>query len=82
MVAGFEVMIVTPAVENHIRKSETFKITSAIQTGRKAGMILLDDFLLELFRTNKITAEAMLEKAFDPRELAGKVGINLDSGTA
>lgn len=78
--AAFEIMLVTPAIENHIRKNETFKITSAIQTGRKLGMILLDDFLLELYRGRKITAEAMLGKAFDPRELASKAGVPFSQG--
>ncbi len=37
VVAGFEVMIMTPAIENHIRKKETFKIHSTIQTSRQPG---------------------------------------------
>jgi twitching motility protein PilT len=49
MVAAFEIMVMTPGIENHIRKNETFKIPSAIQTGRQRGMMLLDDHLFELY---------------------------------
>ena len=38
-VAAFEVMLNNPAIENHIRKNETFKIPSVIQTSRRQGMI-------------------------------------------
>jgi twitching motility protein PilT len=69
VVAAFEVMINTPAIENYIRKGETFKITSDIQTGKKRGMILLDDHLLQLVRDGKIKAETALEHAQDPGEL-------------
>jgi twitching motility protein PilT len=69
VVAAFEVMINTPAIENYIRKGETFKITSDIQTGKKRGMTLLDDHLLQLVRDGKIRAEVALEHAQDPGEL-------------
>ena len=59
----------TPAIENHIRKGETFKITSDIQTGKKRGMVLLDDHLLALVREGKIKAETAFEHAMDPGEI-------------
>ena len=43
-VAAYEFLVVTPAVANLIRENKTFRIDSAIQTGRKFGMQLLDDF--------------------------------------
>jgi twitching motility protein PilT len=64
-VAAFEVMITNSAIENHIRKRETFKIPSVIQTSRRAGMCLLDDSLLELYRSGRITKETALESSFD-----------------
>ncbi len=73
-VAVFEVMINNPAIENHIRKVETFKIPSVIQTSKRAGMLLLDDSLLELYRSGRIRKETMLERAFDPKALEAKVG--------
>jgi twitching motility protein PilT len=69
VVAAFEIMINTSAIENHIRKGETFKITSDIQTGRKRGMVLLDDALLQLYRDGAITAETTLEYCQDRVEM-------------
>jgi twitching motility protein PilT len=73
LVAAFEILTTNSAVENHIRKNETFKIPSVIQTNRRAGMILLDDFLLELSRRNAITRQTALEYAQMPRELEGRL---------
>ncbi|MBK8977954.1 MAG: type IV pilus twitching motility protein PilT [Planctomycetes bacterium] len=73
-VAAFEVMICNAAIENHIRKTETFKIPSVIQTSRRQGMMLLDDSLLELYRAGRIAREAALERAFDAKALEQKMG--------
>ncbi|MCB9868344.1 MAG: PilT/PilU family type 4a pilus ATPase [Planctomycetes bacterium] len=72
--AAFEVMLSNPAIENHIRKKETFKIPSVIQTGRRAGNLLLDDSLLELYRSGRITKEAMRERVFDRSYIDQKLG--------
>ncbi|MBK9383515.1 MAG: type IV pilus twitching motility protein PilT [Planctomycetes bacterium] len=74
-VAGFEIMTMIPAIENHIRKNETFKIVSAIQTNRRLGMILLDDFLFELVQKGSITPETAVGYAQQPRDLAGRLGL-------
>jgi len=73
VVAAFEVMIVSPAIENHIRKAETFKIPSTIQTSKGLGMFLLDDHLLDLVRDGKITRETALERAQQPRTVLEKL---------
>ncbi|MDA0373417.1 MAG: type IV pilus twitching motility protein PilT [Planctomycetota bacterium] len=73
-VAGFEVMISNPAIENHIRKTETYKIPSVIQTSRRQGMQLLDDSLLELYRSGRIRREEALERSFDAAALSAKMG--------
>lgn len=78
MVAGFEVMVMTPGIENHIRKAETFKIPSAIQTGRNRGMYLLDDHLFELFSEGKIDATQVLLKCQNPRAMRDRLGLNED----
>jgi twitching motility protein PilT len=72
-VAAFEVMFVNAAIENHIRKVETFKIPSVIQTSRRQGMQLLDDHLLELARAGTITQETALERAFDRKGLEARL---------
>jgi len=74
VVAAFEVMIMSPAIENHIRKAETFKIPSTIQTSKNLGMYLLDDHLLQLVMEGKIDKETALSKAQTPRMLEQKIG--------
>jgi twitching motility protein PilT len=74
VIAAFEIMTKTPAIENHIRKSETFKITSVIQTSRKHGMTLLDDFIAGLVRDNKVTLEDAAATVQSPESLYAKFG--------
>ena len=73
--SAVEVMVMTNAIENHIRKNETFKITSAIQTSRNLGMVLLDDFLWDLFRNGKITEEELMLKCQNPRQIREKMDL-------
>jgi twitching motility protein PilT len=72
-VAAFEIMIMNSAIENHIRKNETFKIPSVIQTSRRVGMVLLDDHLLELFKAGKIDRETALRASQSPKDLEPKL---------
>jgi threonine dehydrogenase-like Zn-dependent dehydrogenase len=50
MVAAYEVLYITPSVQNLIRENKSFRIDSEIQTGKKYGMQLLDDHLFRLWR--------------------------------
>ncbi len=82
-IAGFEVMIMNSAIENHIRKNETFKITSAIQTNRNRGMILLDEHLWSLFRDGRISKEETLLKSQNPIEMKKRLDyLDLGGGGA
>ncbi|MDF1798192.1 MAG: type IV pilus twitching motility protein PilT [Planctomycetota bacterium] len=73
-VAAFEVMLMNPAIGNLIRKGETHKIQSTIQTSRRFGMVTLDDYLLEMTRSEVITAEAAIEAAQNRDDLASRIG--------
>jgi len=73
VVAAFEIMIITDAIAHNIRENQTHKITSAIQTGAQQGMILLDDFLYNLFLQKKITYQTMMGSAQNPQDLETKV---------
>ena len=75
-VAAFEFLYCTPATANLIRKNETFRIESVIQTGRKFGMQLLDESLLGLYYRGIIDVETMLEKANRPSEIKEKLGAD------
>ncbi len=73
VIAAYEIMFMTPAIENHIRKNESFKITSAIQTSKKLGMTLLDDMLFDLLREGKISYDSAMAKAQHPRDFEDKL---------
>ncbi|MFA9477619.1 type IV pilus twitching motility protein PilT [Phycisphaerales bacterium AB-hyl4] len=73
MVASYEFLLVTPAIANLIRENKTFRIDSAIQTGKKFGMQLLDDHLWSLFEKGMISAEDMIDKGKNPSQLLEKV---------
>jgi twitching motility protein PilT len=62
-VAAYEVLVCTPAIGNLIRENKTFRINSAIQTGAKLGMQLLDDHLFKLWNEKKVTEDDVLAKA-------------------
>lgn len=72
-VAAYEFMMVTPAISNLIRENKTYRINSAIQTGKKFGMQLMDDHLWELYSDGSISVEEMRDKARNPEELMAKV---------
>ena len=73
-VAAFEIMTMTAAVANLIRKNETNKIRSTIQTSRRLGMTTLDDNLLELVKGGLIKPTSALEFAQDPSDLEARLG--------
>jgi len=73
VVAAFEIMIITDAIAHNIRENQTHKITSSIQTGAQQGMILLDDFLYNLFLQKKITYQIMMSAAQNPADLEQKI---------
>jgi twitching motility protein PilT len=72
-VAAYEILVCTPAIGNLIRENKTFRITSAIQTGAKLGMQLLDDHLFRLWNEKKVTEENVLSKAASPTDLAARI---------
>ena len=71
--AAYEVLVCTPAIGNLIRENKTFRINSAIQTGKKLGMQLLDDSLFKLWAEKKVTEEDVLAKSQSPDDLAIRI---------
>jgi len=72
-VAAFETLVVTPGIANLIRENKTFRINSAIQTGAKFGMKLMDDAMFDLWRDEKVTVEDALARAHRPDDLAQRI---------
>ena len=71
-IAAYEFMLVTPAISNLIRENKTYRIDSAIQTGKKYGMQLMDDHLWDLFNRKLIDRETMIDKARRPADIEEK----------
>ena len=62
-VLALEILMNTPAVANTIRESKTFMLPGIIQTGKKLGMKLMDDSLLELYSAGLITQEEAYDRS-------------------
>jgi len=56
-VLALEILMNTPAVANTIRESKTFMLPGIIQTGKKLGMQLMDDSLLDLYSAGVISQD-------------------------
>ncbi|MEA3358644.1 MAG: type IV pilus twitching motility protein PilT [Thermodesulfobacteriota bacterium] len=64
-VAALEIMIATPAIRNLIREKKTFQIPSAIQTGKKYGMLSLDDAIMDHLTHKRISPDEGYAKCND-----------------
>ncbi len=64
-VVALEILIANPAVRNLIREGKSHQIPSMIQTGKKYGMILLDDSIMDLYTKGMVSAEEAYAKAND-----------------
>jgi twitching motility protein PilT len=62
-VLALEILTNTPAVANVIREAKTYMLPGIIQTGKKQGMRLMDDALIDLFDRGLISAEEAYERA-------------------
>ncbi|MDA3897826.1 MAG: type IV pilus twitching motility protein PilT [Desulfobacteraceae bacterium] len=65
---ALEILIATPAVRNLIREGKTHQLPSSMQTGKKYGMILLDDAIMDLYNKGWISAEDCYNKANDKQK--------------
>jgi twitching motility protein PilT len=81
-VAAYEFLVVTPAISNLVRENKTYRIDSAIQTGKKYGMQLLDDHLWQLYDAGVCDAEECIERARHPADLQAKIEAKLRGQTA
>jgi twitching motility protein PilT len=64
-VAAREILLSIPAVSNLIREGKTFQIPSVMQTNRKAGMVTLNDALMELVESRQVEPKEAYMKAVE-----------------
>jgi twitching motility protein PilT len=80
-VAAHEVLLWNPAVGNLIREGKAFQLASAMQTGRKQGMVMLNDSLTELVKKGIVEPREAYLKAVDKEGLVQKMrAANVDVG--
>ncbi len=72
-VAAYEMLVVDSAIANLIRENKTFRITSAIQTGQKKGMQLLDDHLFKLWKDGLVEKSDVMMKAVAVDEMQARM---------
>ena len=72
-IAAYETLVVTPSIANLIRENKTFRINSAIQTGAKFGMMLMDDALFNHWADGACILDDVLERAHRPDDLAKRI---------
>ena len=72
--AAYEILVATPAVRSLIRQNKSFQIVSAMQTGKRQGMQLLDEALMDLVRRGEVTVEDAIAVANDPAVLRSQFG--------
>jgi twitching motility protein PilT len=66
--AAFEILVGTPAVANLIREGKTFQLESMLQTGRRDGMISLDQSLMDLIQAGVLDAAEATRHSKNPSQ--------------
>lgn len=72
-VGAYEIMVVNTAISNLIREGKTFQIPSAIQVGRKDGMMTLEQCILELVNNQEVNPEDVVDLIENPNLLEAAV---------
>lgn len=77
-----EIMVTTPAIQNLIRESKTYMISSILQTKADQSMRTMSNSLYELIQRKAITLEEALSRCPNPEELEKMFNkSNGDSGS-
>jgi twitching motility protein PilT len=73
-VLALEILTNTPAVANVIREAKTYMLPGIIQTGKKQGMRLMDDTLIDLYDRGLISAEEAYARAEQKQMVRQHIG--------
>jgi len=72
-IAAFEILVVHSAVANLIREKKTYQLPSVIQTGKKYGMVTMNESLMSLVEDGFITLEEAFSKSVDKQDMNERV---------
>jgi twitching motility protein PilT len=73
-VLAHELLIATNAVRNLIRENNKHMLDTAIQTGGKEGMLLMDACLYDLYCRCVISYDTALSRARNPDRISKRIG--------
>jgi len=73
-VLALEILTNTPAVANVIREAKTYMLPGIIQTGKKQGMRLMDDTLVDLYERGLISEEEAYARAEQKQMVRQHIG--------
>ncbi len=68
-VLAYELVVANGAVRNIIRENQLHQLENVIQTGKKEGMVLMDNCLLDLYCKCQITYDTAMSRARHPDRL-------------
>lgn len=68
-IAAGEILLSSPSLSYLIRENKTNQVHSAIQTGREAGMVTMDQSLISHFQEGLITLEELYSRAHNVDDL-------------
>jgi twitching motility protein PilT len=74
-VLALEILTNTPAVANVIREAKTYMLPGIVQTGKKQGMQLMDDALVDLAGRGLISAEEAHARSEQKQEVKSRLKI-------
>jgi twitching motility protein PilT len=72
-IPAIEMLVVNSVARKYIRDRQLYLLVNVIQMGRKAGMRLMDDSLLELYEAGEITYDTAVNYSHDPGEMRKKI---------
>lgn len=73
-VLALEILLRTTALANLVREGVTYRIPSLMQTGKKYGMMLMDDHIMALYEQGLIDPRHALEKVIDREAFLRAIG--------
>ena len=66
MELSVEILFNTTAIANLIRDNRAFQLKGVMQTGKKLGMVLMDESLIRLAKEHRISKADALARADNP----------------
>ena len=73
-VLAYELLVATSAVRNLIRENQLHNLENVLQTGRKDGMVLMDNQLYDLYCKCDITYDTAVSRARHPDQIIRQKG--------